>query len=59
MTMREWALINPDNELTMMSTSLDALTDMLEGFADEGEGWTIVQADEEFFASRPELAEGE
>jgi len=57
--MKQWALINPDNDLTTMSTSLDALTDMLEGMADEGEGWMIVEADAEFFASRPELAEAD
>jgi len=57
--MQQWALINPDDELTTMSTSLEALEDMLEGFADQGEGWSIVEADSEFFASRPELAEAD
>jgi len=57
--MKQWALINPDNELTSMSTSVEALEDMLQGFADEGEGWAIVEADEAFFATRPELAEGQ
>lgn len=57
--MQQWALINPDDELTTMSTSLDALDDMLSGFADEGEGWSIVEADADFFARRPELAEAD
>jgi len=52
---KQWALLNPDNQLTTMSTSVQGLEDMLNGLADEGEGWAIVEADADFFSMRPEL----
>jgi len=57
--MQQFALIDPDNQVSSMSNSFEALQDMLDGYADQGEGWRIVPADLKFWQDHPELNEGE
>jgi len=53
--MKQWALVDPENNVRSMSNSPEALEDLLEGFADEGEGWDVVRCGPRFWSDHPEL----
>ena len=57
--MKQWALIDPQNNVQSMSNCPDALHDIIDTMPDAGEGWAVVSCDPRFWSEHPELTEAD
>jgi len=53
--MKQWALVDPENNVRSMSTCPDALHEIVENLPDEGQGWDVVSCGPRFWSDHPEL----
>jgi len=58
--MKQWALVDPEDQVRSMANDPEALDEMVEQMDAQGvSGWRVVSCDLRFWQSHPELAEGD
>lgn len=56
--MKQWALLDPEDQVRSMATDPEALDEMVEQMQDQGaDGWRVVSCDLRFWQDHPELNE--